>query len=722
MIWRLLFFGTVFNAGSTMPNRLSGALSPYLEQHADNPVDWYPWGPEALEAARTADLPILLSIGYSACHWCHVMAHESFENAEISERMNNWFVNIKVDREERPDLDRIYQLAHQLLTGRGGGWPLTVFLDPADLAPFVAGTYFPPTARHGLIGFGELLQRVHEAWLNQRETLKAQNRQLHEALTMISAQRTPVEDDHGDPEQVLLGQLDARRDRRHGGFGDTPKFPQAPMLEWLLAASAADEQAADMLGDALDAMAGNGLFDHLGGGFFRYCVDAAWEIPHFEKMLYDNAQLLPLYAEAALRFDNSMWADTAALTAEFLSRDFRLPDGGLASSLDADSLPPPDEKSGSNSDSDLDADACDTAVEGAYYVWTPNQFEQCLGAGRLDLAKARYGLDGPPNFEGGKWHLVRARSINELTRRASDADRMASELELAREELLACRQARPAPARDDKMLAGTNALTAAGLMRAGRLLGNKGWLGLGMETASLTWQRLFAESPARAVWRDGRRDHPALLDDYAAMLMACMECLQCRWDPDWLERAEQLAAIVLDRFFETETDTLYLTPIDHERLIMRPTANTDDATPAGAALTARGLARLGHLIGSGEWLALADRIVDAARGDMQRTPAAHAGMLIAARELEMPQPQVLIGGESGEGDDWHAQLARRPGLHAYRVGAGGELLPELLAEIAESRSTRAVVCLGTHCLEPADSFEQLETRLAEAGTERAGLA
>jgi len=699
-----------------MSNRLSGALSPYLEQHADNPVDWHPWGPEALEAARTADLPIVLSIGYSACHWCHVMAHESFEDEEIAERMNDWFVNIKVDREERPDLDRIYQLAHQILTGRGGGWPLTVFLDPSDLAPFVAGTYFPPTARHGLIGFGELLQRVHDAWLNQRDTLKAQNRQLHEALTMISAQRTRVDDHDGDPEQVLLGQLDARRDRRHGGFGDAPKFPQAPMLEWLLGVSDRDEQAADMLGDALDAMADNGLFDHLGGGFFRYCVDAAWEIPHFEKMLYDNAQLLPLYAEAAVRFDNPSWAQTAALTAEFLARDLRLPEGGLASSLDADSLPPADDEA--------DDEPADSAVEGAYYLWTPSRFQGCLGADRLDLAKARFGLDGPPNFDGDKWHLVCARNINELTRSAADAERTHSELATVRTELLACRQARPAPARDDKMLAGTNALASAGLMRAGRLLGNKGWLGLGVETASLTWQRLFAESPERAVWRDGRCDHPALLDDYAAMLMACMECLQCRWDPDWLERAEQLAAIVLDRFFDNETDTLYLTPVDHERLIMRPTANTDDATPAGAALAARGLARLGHLIASGEWLDLAGRIVDAARGDIQRTPAAHAGMLIAARELERPQPQVLIGGKSGEGDDWHAQLARRPDVCAYRVRADGDVLPKLLAEVAEAASTRAVVCLGTQCLEPADSFEQLEARLAEAGAgaESAGLA
>ncbi|MEX2500112.1 MAG: thioredoxin domain-containing protein [Wenzhouxiangellaceae bacterium] len=712
-----------------MPNRLAGSLSPYLEQHADNPVDWYPWGPEALEAARTGDRPIVLSIGYSACHWCHVMAHESFEDAEIAHRMNDWFVNIKVDREERPDLDRIYQLAHQLLSGRGGGWPLTVFLDPADLTPFVAGTYFPPTARHGLIGFGELLERVHEAWLEQRDTLKAQNRQLQEALTMISAQRTPADDrdDGGDPDQVLLGQLDARRDRRHGGFGDAPKFPQAPLLEWLLAMSTRDEQAADMLGDTLDAIVDNGLFDHLGGGFFRYCVDAAWEIPHFEKMLYDNAQLLPIVAEAAARWNNPRWARAAALTAEFLARDMRLRDGGLASSLDADSLPPREPESESKSETDGNGGG-DTGSpqqppapeEGAYYLWTPGRFETCLEPERLELARARFGLDGPANLEGGKWHLVRARSMAELTRRAGDAEHVADQLERARQELLACRQTRPAPARDDKMLASPNALAAVGLMRAGRLHGRRDWIGLGVETSGLVWQRLFAEAPANAVWRDGRRDHPALLDDYAAMLLACLECLECHWDPDWLERAEQLAASLLDRFFDTETDTLYLTPTDHERLIMRPTANTDDATPAGAGLAARGLGRLGHLIASSEWLALADRIVAAAIGDVQRTPIAHAGLLLAAGELERPQPQVLIGGPGSKPDDWHEVIAKQPGVHCYRVTVNGEVLPGVLAEVADAETATAVVCIGTECLAPANTLDQLEARLASADQAGAG--
>ena len=699
------------NKSHQKPNKLIRESSPYLLQHAYNPVDWHAWNNETLQKAKNENMPLLVSIGYSTCHWCHVMERESFEDEEVASLMNENFICIKVDREERPDVDQLFMDAVQMITG-AGGWPLNCFALP-DGRPFYGGTYFRKEQ------WTDILTRVADLNATNSSALEDYARQLIEGIS--ESNQRHLSNNHAirkEDIEMFRDKLHASADFENGGLKGAPKFPLPPALEAELnmAVLYSDEHLKEHLETTLEKMASGGIYDQAGGGFARYSVDSFWKVPHFEKMLYDNAQLLPLYAEAAVRFDNPSWAQTAALTAEFLARDLRLPEGGLASSLDADSLPPADDEA--------DDEPADSAVEGAYYLWTPSRFQGCLGADRLDLAKARFGLDGPPNFDGDKWHLVCARNINELTRSAADAERTHSELATVRAELLACRQARPAPARDDKMLAGTNALASAGLMRAGRLLGNKGWLGLGVETASLTWQRLFAESPERAVWRDGRCDHPALLDDYAAMLMACMECLQCRWDPDWLERAEQLAAIVLDRFFDNETDTLYLTPVDHERLIMRPTANTDDATPAGAALAARGLARLGHLIASGEWLDLAGRIVDAARGDIQRTPAAHAGMLIAARELERPQPQVLIGGKSGEGDDWHAQLARRPDVCAYRVRADGDVLPKLLAEVAEAASTRAVVCLGTQCLEPADSFEQLEARLAEAGAgaESAGLA
>jgi len=694
-----------------MPNRLADSLSPYLEQHAGNPVDWYPWGPEALSTARTSDRPLLLSVGYSACHWCHVMAEESFADESIAERMNAWFVNIKVDREERPDIDRVYQLAHQLLTGRGGGWPLTVFVDPGDLVPFAAGTYFPPEPRHGLIGFGELLERVHAAWLNQRETLKAQNEQLDQALKMISARTTEPTGAGGDPRDALLGQLEARRDRRHGGFGDAPKFPQAPLLGWLLGVARGDEGAAGMLGDALDAMARNGLFDHLGGGFFRYCVDSAWEIPHFEKMLYDNALLLPLFAEASVRWNNAGWAATARRTAAFLLGELRLDGGGFASSLDADSAPPEPQPGDS-----------DTPCEGAFYLWTPARFDACLDPEEAALAKARFGLDGPANFEGERWHPVIARSVAELTDRAGDADELRARLKRIRERVAACRADRLRPARDDKMVASWNALTAAGLLRAGRLLGQPEWIEAGCETLDRIGERLLDAQPPHSVWRNGRSAQVALADDLAGVLLAITERLAARWDRTWLTRAMALAEDLRTRFFDPDGPTLYLTPTHHEPLPMRPSAYLDESTPSGAALAVQALGRLGHLTADPGLLELAAGIVAGARGDMERMPAAHAALLQAAREFEDPVPQVLIGGPDGDADDWHAELSARPDLWVYRVAAGDDDAPGALAELAKAASPRAVVCLGSRCLAPAGSRAQLERRLAEARDHRQGAS
>ncbi|MDT8408350.1 MAG: thioredoxin domain-containing protein [Wenzhouxiangellaceae bacterium] len=688
-----------------MANRLQNALSPYLEQHADNPVDWYPWGPEALQLARTSDRPILLSIGYSACHWCHVMAAESFEDPALAARMNAWFVNIKVDREERPDLDRIYQLAHQLLTGRGGGWPLTVFLDPTDLAPFVAGTYFPPEAGHGLIGFDQLLERVHEAWLEQRDTLKAQNTQLQQALTMVAAQHTQADPEVGDPAELLIGQLSARFDARHGGFGDAPKFPQAPLLAWLLSLAGSDEQAAQMLTDTLQPMARNGLFDHLAGGFFRYSIDAAWEIPHFEKMLCDSALLLPIYAEAAVLWNDRGLQRTAEQTATFLLDDMQLAGGGFASSLDADSRPDA-----------IDPAEPEAAREGAYYLWTRTEFGACLDRRLKETGEARFGLDGPANFEGRAWHLVIARSIDELTTRADEVDSLTDTLEQVRIELLACRRRRPKPARDEKMVASWNAHAVIGLARAGRALGREDWIESAAQTLDATWQRLFDGPQEHAVWRDGRSAHAALLDDFAGLLLASMEMLACRWRSEWLEHAEFLAQSIRHRFLDPESSTLYLTPMDHERLLMRPTANTDDATPSGAAMAVRGMLRLGHLVGDAELLQLAERLVEAVAGDMQRTPGAYASMLLERTNLERPTIQVLIGGPGTTPERWAERLRSRRGLLCYQPDPESAAFADNpagpLATVATAERPTAIVCAGHRCLEPAFSMDDLERRLA----------
>ena len=674
-------------------NRLHDALSPYLLQHAENPVDWYPWGPEALNRAREEDRPVLLSVGYSACHWCHVMAHESFEDGRVAEIMNRHFVNIKVDREERPDLDRIYQLAHQLLTGRGGGWPLTVFLDPADLAPFFAGTYFPVQSRHGMIAFPELLERIHRVWMDRRDELKAQNRQLIQAMGMLSEPRGVASEELDDPTETVVGQLAARYDHDHGGFGTAPKFPQAPLLAWLMELPGDDEQAGQMVFDTLGAMARTGLFDHLAGGFYRYCVDQAWEIPHFEKMLYDNAQLLPLYAEGALRWSEPALAETARRTVAWLSDEMALDGGGFAASVDADS----------------------EDGEGAFYVWTPDEVDAVLAPARAELFKARFGLDGPPNFEGKAWHLVISKSLVELTGNGRDAEAVRAELEAARRELLEVRNRRPRPGLDDKLIAGWNGLMIAGLARSGRLLAEPGWIDRAAAALQAVRERLFEGDPPRAVWRDGRSDHPATLDDHAAVLEACLELLSCRWHAGWLEFARRLADRIIDQFAEESSGALYLTPRRHEYLLARPLAHADDATPAGAGTAIMGLTRLGHLLGETRYLDAADRALAAARGDLQRAPAAHATVMRAMRRAEKPKPQVLLGGPDSLADEWASELGRNPELDVYRIPAASGDVPDLLAPVAGAKRATAMACLGTRCLVPVHDLAALKAQLAQSG-------
>jgi len=673
-------------------NRLSEALSPYLLQHAGNPVAWQPWDREALAMARTLDKPILLSIGYSACHWCHVMAHECFEDDDIAALMNAHFINIKVDREERPDIDRIYQLAHQLLTGRGGGWPLTVFLDPASQAPFFAGTYFPPQPRHGMIAFGDLLGRIHQIWSTRRDELRAQHLQVQEALQAIAAPRPGGSDDLQAALDSLAAQAHAHFDRDNGGFGAGPKFPQAPLLAAL--AEIGGEQSAQMLGDTLDAMARNGLHDHLGGGFFRYCVDAVWEIPHFEKMLSDNALLLRLYAEAAQRWNRPDLREVCKRLVEWLQGDMALEGGGFAASLDADSHD----------------------GEGAYYVWTRKEVSERLTRDEQALFSARFGLDGPPNFEGRHWHLVIARSRGELVEQGLDEDELDHRLESARKRLLAVRNKRPAPGRDDKLLAGWNGLAIEALAVAGRLLGREDWLELAAVALDAVAVRLFGHEPPRAVWRNERSAQTALLDDHASALCAILDMLAWRFELRWFNLASRLAGRIMDQFIDPERGALYLTPRDYEPLLTRPLAHADDATPAGAGQAALGLSRLGHLSGRIALVDAARGVIEAASGDIARSPMAHATLLRAWRAIEQPRPQVLLAGPDHPVADWHRQLTADPRLDVYRLPPGlpVEDLPEQLAELAVRDQATAVTCLGRRCLSPAHTFADLEASLADS--------
>ncbi len=677
-------------------NELERALSPYLLQHAGNPVHWQEWNRDSLALARQTQRPILLSIGYSACHWCHVMAHESFEDEAIAERMNAHFVSIKVDREERPDLDRIYQLAHQLLTGKAGGWPLTVFLDPDSQAPFFAGTYFPPERRHGMISFPELLERIHEVWTTRREELRAQNLQVQEALQAI-AQPRPGDGSPALAAEALRGQLAASFDREHSGFGTAPKFPQAPLLMALEALvdieGSADEDSERMLADTLEAMARFGLFDQLGGGFFRYATDAAWEIPHFEKMLSDNGLLLGLYARAARRWRHPRFQAVVEKTVAWLSGTMALDNGAFAASLDADS----------------------DGSEGSYYLWTPAEARQALPQDLAELFCARFGLDGPANFERKFWHLVTARGLDELTDETRDRAAVAALLEQAVARLHACRAQRVAPALDDKLIASWNGLVIASLAEAGRLLGREDWQQQAGRALDAVAVNLFGQEPPRAVWRQGRSAQNASLEDHAAVLLACLELLQWRFEPRWFNLARRIARRITQQFFDSETGAMYFTPADHETLLTRPLAFSDDATPSGAGLAVIGLLRLGHLCGDAGLLKVAEQTLAAAAGDVERSPAGHATLIRAALEARQPPWQLLLGGDAAMTKPMEATVRARPGLHCYRIPSADtvEDLPPNLAALAGADTPSATLCAGTRCLGPFPDAESLEAALAE---------
>jgi uncharacterized protein len=555
-----------------MPNLLAAETSPYLLQHAGNPVDWQPWSEQALALARSQNRPLLVSIGYSACHWCHVMAHECFEDAEVAAIMNEHFINIKVDREERPDLDQIYQTAHQILTGRAGGWPLTVFLTP-DGMPFFAGTYFPKQPRRGLPGFGELCQRIAELYQTRRTDIALQNRQLGDVLgalqPMASATWQPDLAPIAAHRQLLLASLD----RQYGGFGGAPKFPHPSDLAFLLTQDDEARQAAFL---TLRRMAEGGLYDQLAGGFFRYCVDATWQIPHFEKMLYDNALLLPVYAEAWRQTGEALFADVVERTVGWLRTEMALPDGGFASSLDADA----------------------DGEEGAYYVWQARELRTLLSPEEWTAASHHWGLDTAPNFEQRAWHLRVAAPL-------SPAD--AALITAARTKLLSARRSRPAPGRDDKVLTSWNALTIEGLARAAAVFGRDDWLVDARRTLHFLHTQLSRDDRLLATWRGGRAQLPAYLDDHAFLLAALVTLLDTDFRSEEAELAIRLADSLRHHFEDRDQGGFHFTADDHEQLIHRPKPGHDNATPSGNAVAARALLALGRRLGRDDYVAAAER-------------------------------------------------------------------------------------------------------------------
>ncbi|MFE1013458.1 thioredoxin domain-containing protein [Streptomyces sp. NPDC058794] len=674
-----------------MANRLAQATSPYLLQHAENPVDWWPWESGAFEEARRRDVPVLLSVGYSACHWCHVMAHESFEDDDTATFMNGHFVSVKVDREERPDVDAVYMEAVQAATGQGG-WPMTVFLTP-DAEPFYFGTYYPPEPRHGMPSFRQVLQGVHQAWAERRG-------EVTEVAGKIVRDLAGREISYGDAEapgeaelgQALLG-LTREYDPQRGGFGGAPKFPPSMVVEFLLRhhARTGAEGALQMAADTCERMARGGIYDQLGGGFARYSVDREWVVPHFEKMLYDNALLCRVYAHLWRSTGSDLARRVALETADFMVRELRTAEGGFASALDADS----DDGSGRH-------------VEGAYYVWTPAQLTEVLGAEDAELAAQYFGVTVEGTFEHGS-------SVLQLPQQEGvfDAARIAS----VRERLLAARDGRPAPGRDDKVVAAWNGLAIAALAETGAYFERPDLVGAAVGAADLL-VRLHLDDRARLfrTSKDGRAGaHAGVLEDYADVAEGFLALASVTGEGVWLDFAGLLLDHVLTRFRD-DSGSLYDTASDAERLIRRPQDPTDNATPSGWTAAAGALLSYAAQTGSAPHRSAAEHALGVVKALGPRVPR-FIGWGLAAAEalLDGPREVAVVAPEPGDaaarGLHRTALLGTAPGAVVAFGTEGSDEFPLLADRPLVGGAPAAYVCRNFTCDAPTTDPEQLRARL-----------
>ena len=672
-----------------MTNRLAQETSPYLQQHADNPVDWYAWQPETLQLAREQDKPILLSIGYSACHWCHVMAHESFEDTEVAAVMNELFINIKVDREERPDLDQIYQSAHHLLTQRSGGWPLTMFLSP-DGTPFFGGTYFPKQARYNLPAFPDLLKRVAQVYRDNRAELAEQGEQLIAALTQTLPQRNLSELSLDDqPLALAVRQHKNNYDSAHGGFGGAPKFLHPAELDLLLrrAAETDDERARRIVLHTLQQMAHGGLYDQLGGGFCRYSVDERWDIPHFEKMLYDNGLLLTLYCDAWQCSKDPLFARVVEQTASWVLREMQSPEDGYYSSLDADS----------------------EHEEGKFYVWQHDEIRQLLNDDEYAVIAPYYSLDRPANFENHAWNLRISAALGDIAQRIDlTSERATALLENAQKKLFAAREQRIRPGRDEKILSAWNGLMITGMARAARVFNQPEWLLSAQRAMDFVRNNMWQDGKLLVTCKDGKAHLNAYLDDHAFLLQALLELLQTEYRSADLAFAIQLGDALLARFEDKQNGGFFFTSHDHEVLIQRNKIGQDNATPSGNGIAAQSLLRLTALTGNTEYAEAAERCLKLFFPALQQTAAYHSSLCTALAEYLQPPAVLVLRGASAEKGAWQNSLRSRylPNVMTIILEDDVADLPVVLAKPLAEKTT-AWLCRGTQCLPPLTELDQL---------------
>jgi len=688
-----------------MTNSLINETSPYLLQHAKNPVNWYPWTQKSLTLAVEEDKPILLSIGYAACHWCHVMEHESFEDQATADIMNRHFICIKVDREERPDLDKIYQTAYQMLNQKPGGWPLNMFLSPEDQLPFFGGTYFPPDARHGMPPFKVVLKRISDHFRQHREELKEHKQQMMAAFSSITENRSSSNTVSlaNEPLELAASALQETFDPVHGGFGGAPKFPHPTNLERCLrhAYFCNNEHTAKLLLElcrfTLNRMSEGGLYDHIGGGFYRYSTDELWMIPHFEKMLYDNAQLIPLYLNAAISCDAPEMFATADNTCAWVSREMQSAEGGYYSSLDADS----------------------EGEEGLFYIWQADQIKKLVSPLQWKLLKSRYKLSGKANFDG-QWHFHALKTIQAVSKENKlDEAAVEKEISEAQKILLQARTSRIRPGQDDKILTAWNGMMIGAMAQAGDALGKPEYIHSAERSLAFIRKYLWDGSRLKVSARNGKSQLNAYLDDYVLLARGIFELLQVRWSTDDMQMLISLIDSMLEHFEDKEYGGFFFTSDDHEKLLTRLKPDADDAIPSGNGVAAQILLIVGHVIGERSYLDAAEKTLRVLWNSINRYPVAH-GSLLSALETHLSPPEIIIlRGEEGLLETWRklATQSTMPNRIVLAIPSEVGQLPGLLSsKTAPEAGVLAYLCRGTSCLPPVSDIDDFREYLSEPVT------
>ena len=689
------------DAAPIFSNRLSHETSPYLRQHAHNPVDWYPWGEEALARARAENKPILLSIGYSACHWCHVMAHESFEDAETAAVMNRYFINIKVDREERPDLDAIYMDAVQAMTG-SGGWPMTMFLTP-DGVPFYAGTYFPPTPRYGMPGFRQLLQSLATAYQQRPQDIQRSADQIRQMLRQAELLQPASE---ALTPQVLdraYQELEARFDTRYAGFGQAPKFPPAMALEFLLRyhARTRQRQALEMAEQTLSHMARGGLYDQIGGGFHRYATDERWLVPHFEKMLYDNAQLARVYALAFQITGKPFYRQVTEEVLAYVLRELTNPEGGFYAAQDADS----------------------EGEEGKFFLWTQAEVLALLGKDDAELFGRYYDVTARGNFEMKNILHVELPLEVVASQARVKPEQLAAVIARGRARLFAARQQRVAPGLDDKVLTAWNGLMLAAFADAARILGRADYQQVAVRAANFLLSRLRDPQRGRLLrtYKDGQAKLNAYLEDYALLAEGLLALYQATFDLHWLQEAQKLADTMLEHFWDADKGAFFSTSDDHETLIARPKDVVDNAMPSANASAAGVLLYLGRLLGNETYERHGVAILQLLRDGMMRAPGAFSRLLCVLDFYLAPPREIAVIGALSAADSqalineiWRHYLPNTLTAAAPAEDkAARALIPLLAGREGINGQATAYVCENYTCKLPVTTVSALRQQLGQ---------